>query len=157
MALKHTPYFHQFVAFRAEMVDRIGFDSAFKFTSVENEHLATRNRAGVYDVYYQVLVDVKGSHAEDLLQRVLVNDVGRMSDGKVMYTSMCNAAGGMIDDLTCFDCGNAIPQHHRRARPPAYQAPCPAWARLRQFPYRAANFGGFRNHGDDEEGAASKD
>jgi DDE domain len=36
-----------------------------------------------------------------------------------------------------------IPQQHRRARPPAYQAPCPAWARLRQFPYRAANFGGF--------------
>ena len=25
-----------------------------------------------------------------------------------------------------------IPQQHRRARPPAYQAPCPAWARLRQ-------------------------
>ena len=50
-----------------------------------------------------------------------------------------------------------IPQQHRRARPPAYQAPCPAWARLRQFPYRAANFGGFRNDGDDEEGTASTD
>ena len=50
-----------------------------------------------------------------------------------------------------------IPQRHRRARPPAYQAPCPARARLRQFPYRAANFGGFRNDGDDEEGTASTD
>src|SRR5580693_1192620 len=50
-----------------------------------------------------------------------------------------------------------IPQQHRRARPPGYQAPCPAWARLRQFPHRAANFGGFRNDGDDEKGTASKD
>ena len=50
-----------------------------------------------------------------------------------------------------------ISEQHRRARPPAYQAPCPAWARLRQFPYGAANFGGFRNDGDDEEGTASKD
>jgi hypothetical protein len=50
-----------------------------------------------------------------------------------------------------------IPQHHRRARPPAHQAPCPAWARLRQFPHRAANFGGFRNDGDDQEGTGSKD
>ena len=50
-----------------------------------------------------------------------------------------------------------IPQQHRRARPPAYQAPCAARARLRQFPYRAANFGGFRNDGDDEEGTASTD
>ena len=26
MARKHTPYFHQFLALGAEMVDRIGFD-----------------------------------------------------------------------------------------------------------------------------------
>ena len=102
MVRKHTPYFHQFMALGAEMVDRIGFDSAFKFTSVENEHLATRTRAGLYDVYYQVLVDVKGADAEKLLQRVLVNDVGGMTDGKVLYSSMCNDKGGMIDDLTCF-------------------------------------------------------
>ena len=102
MARKHTPYFHQFAALGAEMVDRIGFDSAFEFTSVENEHRATRTRAGLYDVYYQVLVDIKGADAEKLLQTVLVNDVARMSDGRVLYSSLCNASGGMIDDLTCF-------------------------------------------------------
>ncbi len=102
MVRKHTPYFHQFMALGAEMVDRIGFVSAFKFTSVENEHLATRTRAGLYDVYYQVLVDLKGADAEKLLQRVLVNDVASMTDGKVLYSSMCNDKGGMIDDLTCF-------------------------------------------------------
>ena len=100
MARKHTPYFHQFAALGAEMVDRIGFDSAFKFSSVENEHRATRTRAGLYDVYYQVLVDIKGADAEKLLQRALVNDVQRMTDGKVLYSSLCNEAGGMIDDLT---------------------------------------------------------
>ena len=67
MARKHTPYYHQFMAIGAEMVDRIGFDSALRFTSVENEHLATRKRAGLYDVYYQVLVDIKGKDAEALL------------------------------------------------------------------------------------------
>jgi aminomethyltransferase len=102
MARKHTPYYHQFMALGAEMVDRIGFDSALRFTSVEAEHLATRKRAGLYDVYYQVLVDIKGRDAEALLQRVLVNDVARMKDGKVLYSSLCNEAGGMIDDLTCF-------------------------------------------------------
>ncbi|HLW92703.1 MAG TPA: aminomethyltransferase family protein [Roseiarcus sp.] len=102
MIRKHTPYFHQFLSLGAEMVDRIGFDAAFKFTSIENEHLATRNRAGLYDVYYQVLVDVRGADAEKLLQRALVNDVARMVDGKVLYSSLCNDAGGMIDDLTCF-------------------------------------------------------
>jgi aminomethyltransferase len=102
MPRRHTPYYHHFVAMGAELVDRIGFDSAYKFTSVEAEHRATREAAGLYDVYYQVLVDIKGADAERLLQRTLVNDVRRMSDGKVLYSSVCNEAGGMIDDLTCF-------------------------------------------------------
>jgi aminomethyltransferase len=102
MARRHTPYYHHFVALGAEMVDRIGFDSALKFSSTEAEHMATREKAGLYDVYYQVLVDVKGADAEKLLQRTLVNNVERMVDGKVLYSSVCNEAGGMIDDLTCF-------------------------------------------------------
>src|SRR5258705_195327 len=35
MARKHTPYYHQFMALGAEMLDRIGFDSALRFTSVQ--------------------------------------------------------------------------------------------------------------------------
>ena len=101
MARKHTPYYHKFMALGAEIVDRIGFDSAFKFTSVEAEHLATRNQAGLYDVYYQVLVDIKGRDAEKLLQRTLVNDVAKLPVGKVIYSSVCNDKGGMVDDLTC--------------------------------------------------------
>lgn len=101
MARRHTPYYHKFKALGAEMVDRIGFDSAFKFTSVEAEHLATRNQAGLYDVYYQVLIDIKGRDAEKLLQRTLVNDVAKLPVGKVIYSSVCNEQGGMVDDLTC--------------------------------------------------------
>jgi len=101
MARRHTPYYHKFVALGAELVDRIGFDAAFKFTSVEAEHLATRERAGLYDVYYQVLVDIKGRDAEALLQRTLVNDVAKLPVGRTVYSSVCNERGGMVDDLTC--------------------------------------------------------
>lgn len=101
MARRHTPYYHKFMALGAEMVDRIGFDSAFKFTTVEAEHLATRNQAWLYDVYYQVLVDIKGRDAEKLLQRTLVNDIARLPVGKAIYSSVCNDKGGMMDDLTC--------------------------------------------------------
>ena len=102
LARRHTPYYHKFIALGAEIVDRIGFDAAFKFTSVEEEHLATRQHAGLYDVYYQVIVDIKGRDAEKLLQETLVNDAARLADGEALYSSVCNAAGGMIDDLTCF-------------------------------------------------------
>ena len=53
MARRHTPYYHKLVALDAELVDRIGYDAALRFTSVAEEHLATRERVGVYDVYHQ--------------------------------------------------------------------------------------------------------
>ncbi|MGH2513683.1 MAG: glycine cleavage system aminomethyltransferase GcvT [Candidatus Limnocylindrales bacterium] len=109
MARRHTPYYHQFVALGAEIVDRIGFDTALRFSSVEDEHRATRTAAGMYDVYYQGAVDVKGRDAEAFLNSVLVNDVRRLTDGGVLYSSAVNESGGMIDDLTVF---RFSPEHY---------------------------------------------
>lgn len=100
MARRHTPYYHKLVGLGAEMADRIGFDAAVRFTTIADEHRATRERVGVYDVYYQGAVDVKGSEAEAFLDGHVVNHVARLSDGQVLYTSVVNEAGGMIDDLT---------------------------------------------------------
>ncbi len=100
MARRHTPYYHKLVGLGAEMADRIGFDAAVRFTTVADEHRATRERVGVYDVYYQGAVDVKGSDAEAFLDGHVVNHVARLLDGQVLYTSVLNEAGGMIDDLT---------------------------------------------------------
>jgi aminomethyltransferase len=101
-ARKRGPYYHKFMELGAEMVDRMGFDTALKFTSVEEEHRATRERAGLYDVYYQGPLEVKGRDAHKLLQGLLVNDLERIDDGGVIYSSLCNAEGGMLDDLTCY-------------------------------------------------------
>lgn len=100
---RHTPYFHEFVAMGAELGDRIGFDAAVVFTSTQEEHLATREAVGIYDVYYQGPIDIKGPDAEALMDRVLARDVPRrLTDGGVLYSSMLNADGGMIDDLTVY-------------------------------------------------------
>jgi aminomethyltransferase len=104
---KQTPYFHKFVELGAELADRIGFDAAVVFTSTEEEHLATRNAVGIYDVYSQGPLDVKGPDAARLLSTVSARDVERRmtEDGGVLYTSFCNASGGMIDDLTVYRLG----------------------------------------------------
>lgn len=101
-ARKHTPYYHKFVELGAELVDRMGFDAALRFTTTEEEHRATREAAGLYDVYYQGPIDIKGKDATALLQKVLVNDLERIQDGGVIYSSVCNESGGMLDDLTCY-------------------------------------------------------
>jgi aminomethyltransferase len=100
MARRQTPYYHKLIALGAEMADRIGFDAAVRFTTIAEEHRATRERVGIYDVYYQGVVDVKGPDAESFLDSHVVNSVGRLLDGGVLYTSMLNTGGGMVDDLT---------------------------------------------------------
>lgn len=110
MARRHTPYYHRIKDLGAQIVDRIGFDAALAFTSTEQEHRATRNAVGVYDVYGQGPVDLKGPDSEALLQRLTARDVARRTagEGRVLYTSLLNEAGGMIDDLTIYRLG---PEH----------------------------------------------
>lgn len=100
--IKRSPYHHKFVALGAQLVDRIGFAAPLVFTTTEEEHLATRNAVGIFDVYYQVALEVTGRDAEEFLQASLVSDVSKQNIGQVVYASVCNEAGGMIDDLTCF-------------------------------------------------------
>jgi aminomethyltransferase len=111
MPTRHTPYHQRFVELGAEMGDRIGFDAAVVFTSTQQEHMATRGGIGLYDVYYQGPIDIKGPDAQALLDHLLARDVPRRmaADGQVLYSSICNGSGGMIDDLTAYRLG---PEHY---------------------------------------------
>jgi glycine cleavage system T protein (aminomethyltransferase) len=118
MPTRHTPYHQRFIELGAEMDDRIGFDAAVVFTSTEREHVATREGVGLYDVYYQGPIDIKGPDAQALLDHVLARSVPQRlaGDGRVLYASMCNEAGGMIDDLTAYRLG---PEHYWLIATPA--------------------------------------
>ena len=100
--IRKSPYHDRFVAHGAQFIDRLGFAAPTVFSSVEEEHLATRNAVGLYDVYYQVGIEVAGADAEAVLQDAAVGDLARLPVSRVLYTSLCNDKGGMIDDLTCF-------------------------------------------------------
>ncbi|MCC6869593.1 MAG: aminomethyltransferase family protein [Burkholderiales bacterium] len=100
--IRRSPYHHKFVALGATFVDRLGFAAPLAFTSTAEEHRATREGVGVFDVYYQVAVEVAGRDAAAFLQELAVADVGGLPVHRALYTSLCSDSGGMIDDLTCF-------------------------------------------------------
>lgn len=100
--LKHTPYFHRFQALGATFKDRCGFATVDFFSSVAAEHRATRESVGMFDVFNEVCVEVKGRDAERLLARLMTADVRRMPKGGVLYSLLCNEQGGIVDELLCF-------------------------------------------------------
>lgn len=100
--IKRSPYHHKFVERGATFVDRLGFPSPAVFSSTAEEHRATREAVGVFDVYYQVAVEVAGRDAASFLQEIVVADAAGLGVRRALYTSLCQDSGGMIDDLTCF-------------------------------------------------------
>lgn len=80
------------------------------YRSVEEEHRAVRERVGMMDISLMGRIDIKGRDAQKFLQRVAANNVVRLSNGQLMYTTFCNEEGGIMDDLTVW---RFSPDHYR--------------------------------------------
>lgn len=86
----------------AKMVPFAGYRMPVQYSNLIQEHLAVRNAVGVFDVSHMGEFVVKGQGALDLLQWVTTNDVAALHDGKVQYSCMTNAEGGIVDDLLVY-------------------------------------------------------
>ncbi len=73
-----------------------------QYTSILDEHKAVRRAAGLFDVSHMGEVDVKGPEAGKFLDFLVTNDVSKLYPGRVLYTSMCQPDGGVVDDLLVY-------------------------------------------------------
>jgi glycine cleavage system T protein len=69
------------------------------FANSRDEHLAVRNGVGLFDMSSFGKIRVEGRDACGFLQHVCANDVD-VEAGRVVYTQMLNARGGIESDLT---------------------------------------------------------
>ena len=87
------------LALKAQMVDFGGWDMPIQYPAgILQEHLATRKRAGLFDVSHMGRFRVAGRGALPFLQRVLTNNAAALAVGKSHYSILANANGGAIDD-----------------------------------------------------------
>ena len=71
-------------------------------TGVITEHMAVREKAGLFDVSHMGEVLCQGKDALANLQKLLTNDFTNMVDGQARYSPMCNEHGGTVDDLIVY-------------------------------------------------------
>ncbi len=94
-----TPLYPGHIALGAKMVDFAGWDMPLMYpTGVVAEHLATRRRAGVFDVSHMGRFIVRGPLALEFLQLVLSNNAAALEVGQAQYTFIPTETGGAIDD-----------------------------------------------------------
>ena len=97
--LKTTALTHVHEALSAKMVPFAGYSMPVQYSGLKLEHAAVREAAGMFDVSHMGECFVDGPQALDFLQLVTSNDVSRLLPGKIQYSCMPNAQGGIVDDL----------------------------------------------------------
>jgi aminomethyltransferase len=98
-ALRRTPLYDQHVAAGGRLVPFAGWEMPVQYAGIRQEHLAVRQRAGVFDVSHMGQVQTRGPQALQFLQHMLSNDVRRMPEGGAQYSVLCRQDGGVLDDL----------------------------------------------------------
>jgi glycine cleavage system T protein (aminomethyltransferase) len=90
-------------------VDFAGWEMPVQYEGVVAEHLAVRERCGVFDVSHMGQIETSGAQAAALLQRLLSNDVERIwhdgAQGVAQYSVLCREDGGVLDDLITYRIG----------------------------------------------------
>lgn len=81
------------------MVPFAGWSMPIQYVGVIEEHLCVRQKLGLFDVSHMGEIDVAGKEAFQFLQKLITNDLSKMTDGSILYTLMCRRDGGVVDDL----------------------------------------------------------
>jgi aminomethyltransferase len=103
--LKRTPLHERHVAAGAKLVPFAGWEMPVQYGGIREEHMAVRNDVGVFDVSHMGEIETSGPQAEQLLQRLLSNDVSKIAERGAQYSVLCDERGGVLDDLFTYRLG----------------------------------------------------
>ncbi|MCG3858762.1 glycine cleavage system aminomethyltransferase GcvT [Psychrobacter sp. Ps2] len=102
-APKRTPLYQSHIDSEGKLVDFSGWELPIHYGSQIEEHEAVRTDAGMFDVSHMVVTDIKGADTKAWLQKLLANDINKLTTaGKALYSGMLNEQGGIIDDLIVY-------------------------------------------------------
>ncbi|MFF4762839.1 glycine cleavage system aminomethyltransferase GcvT [Streptomyces sp. NPDC001292] len=89
----------------ATMTDFAGWDMPLRYGSERDEHIAVRTKAGLFDLSHMGEITVTGPQAVALLNHALVGNIATIGLGRARYTMICQADGGILDDLIVYRLG----------------------------------------------------
>ncbi|CAI8027658.1 Aminomethyltransferase [Geodia barretti] len=100
--MKRTPLYQAHKTLNAKFTEFGGWEMPLQYSSIVKEHLAVRTHVGLFDLSHMGEFEIRGQGANELVQKLSTNDVGRLTDGRVLYTLFCNETGGIVDDLLIY-------------------------------------------------------
>ncbi len=100
---KKTPLYEAHRSLNAKIVPFHGWLLPIQYTSIIEEHNATRTKAGLFDISHLGKVEVAGRGALEFLQLLFTNDVSKTDSHRIVYSPLCNKNGGILDDTFIYN------------------------------------------------------
>jgi aminomethyltransferase len=103
-ALLKSPLHQRHVAAGAKFAPFSGWSMPLEYSGagVLAEHAAVRNAVGIFDVSHLGKATVAGPGAAEFVNRCLTADLRKIGPGRAQYTLLCNADGGVVDDMIAY-------------------------------------------------------
>jgi aminomethyltransferase len=73
-----------------------------QYTSIVEEHQATRNAVGVFDISHMGRLQFLGENVPQFLDSVVTRRVADLKPNQIRYALVCNEAGGILDDVLVY-------------------------------------------------------
>jgi len=90
------------------MVPFAGWDMPVEYSGIAAEHMAVRERAGLFDVSHMGEIEIAGKDALTAVQKISSNDAGKLAVGQAQYSGLLTPQGTFVDDLLVY---RQAPEH----------------------------------------------
>ncbi len=97
-----TPFIKIHRELKATFTEFHGWKLPLHYGSAIDEVRSVRKESGIFDISHMGRIVVKGEGVKDILNRLLSNNLEKLSPGKVQYNLFMNEKGGIKDDVTVY-------------------------------------------------------
>ncbi len=99
---KKTFLYEEQTKLNAKLTPFAGWLMPVSYTSIFEEHNAVRQNVGLFDVSHMGEVFISGKDSLNFLQKLVPQDVSKLTKNKALYCQLTNKNGGIIDDLIIY-------------------------------------------------------
>ena len=83
----------------AKIAPFAGWEMPIRYTSIQEEHLAVRRAAGLFDISHMGLFEFSGENAHLFLNTITTNDVSLLEARRAQYSFLLDHSGHVEDDV----------------------------------------------------------
>ncbi len=99
---KKTFLHEEQVKLGAKMVPFAGWEMPVSFSNIIEEHNCVRNNVGLFDVSHMGEVFISGPDSLKFLQKIVPQNIEKLTQHKAVYCQLTLENGGIVDDLIIY-------------------------------------------------------